>query len=106
MKNYSTLLSPALVFLLAIPLFAQQDSPPQQPRVPQVKESQPAKEQLQAPVFPTPKVRTVTAFINIERDRYQIQLAEAVQLLHYARTVFESRGYTVQTLRIATQPVP
>src|SRR5208283_2093498 len=55
---------------------------------------------------PKPKVRAITAFINLERDRYQIQISDAVQFLKYARTVFESRGYTVQTLRIATQPFP
>jgi uncharacterized protein (UPF0210 family) len=108
MKKISSLLSPALliliVFLFSNPLSAQQEPQPQEPQ--QAKEQQPSKEQQQAPVWPTPKVRTVTAFINIERERYQIQLAETVKLLHYARTVFESRGYTVQTLRIATQPFP
>lgn len=51
-----------------------------------------------------PKIRTITAFINIDRSRYQIDMADTVKFLKYARTVFESRGYTVQTLRIATQP--
>jgi uncharacterized protein (UPF0210 family) len=105
MKKNSSLLSPALllliVFLFSNPLSAGQEPQPQEPQ--QAKEQQQSKEQ---PVLPTPKVRTVTAFINIERERYQIQLAETVKLLHYARTVFESRGYTVQTLRIATQPFP
>jgi uncharacterized protein len=55
---------------------------------------------------PKPKVRAITAFVNLERGRYQIQISEAVQFLKYARTVFESRGYIVQTLRIATQPFP
>src|SRR5208283_5681415 len=55
---------------------------------------------------PKPKVRAITAFVNLERDRYQIQISEALQFLKYARTVFESRGYTVETLRIATQPFP
>jgi hypothetical protein len=55
---------------------------------------------------PKPKVRAITAFVNLERGRYQIQITEAVQFLKYARTVFESRGYTVQTIRIATQPFP
>jgi uncharacterized protein (UPF0210 family) len=51
-------------------------------------------------------IRTITAFVNLERDRYQIQMAEAVKFLKYAETKFESRGFTVQTLRIATQPFP
>jgi uncharacterized protein (UPF0210 family) len=107
MKKISSLLSPALllliVFLFSNPLSAGQEPQPQEP---QLAKEQPSKEHQQAPVLPTPKVRTVTAFINIERERYQIQLAETVKLLHYARAVFESRGYTVQTLRIATQPFP
>lgn len=56
--------------------------------------------------LPQPKVRTITAFINLDRSRYQIQMAETVKFLKYAKTVFESRGYTVQTLRITTQPFP
>jgi uncharacterized protein len=53
-----------------------------------------------------PKVRTITAFINVDRSRYQIDISDTLKFLKYARTVFESRGYTVQTLRIATQPFP
>jgi uncharacterized protein (UPF0210 family) len=53
-----------------------------------------------------PKIRTITAFINIDRSRYQIDISDTIKFLKYARTVFESRGYTVQTLRIATQPFP
>jgi uncharacterized protein len=58
------------------------------------------------PQAPTPKVRTITAFINIERGRYQIQVSEAVDFLKKAKTSFEKQGYTVQTLRIVTQPFP
>jgi uncharacterized protein (UPF0210 family) len=53
-----------------------------------------------------PKVRAITAFINLDRAQYQEQVADAVKMLKYARTVFESRGYEVQTVRIATQPFP
>ncbi len=53
-----------------------------------------------------PKVRAITAFINLDRAQYQEQVADAVKMLKYARTVFESRGYEVQTIRIATQPFP
>jgi uncharacterized protein (UPF0210 family) len=52
------------------------------------------------------KVRTITAFINLDRTQYKTQIADAVKMLNYARTVFESRGYEVQTIRIATQPFP
>ena len=53
-----------------------------------------------------PKVRAVTAFINLDRAQYQSQIADTVKMLKYARTVFESRGYEVETIRITTQPFP
>jgi uncharacterized protein len=53
-----------------------------------------------------PKIRAVTAFVNLDRSQYQPQIADAVKMLKYARTVFESRGFEVQTIRISTQPFP
>jgi uncharacterized protein len=53
-----------------------------------------------------PKVRAITAFIILDRGRYQLQISETVQFLKLAKTTFESRDQTVQTLRIATQPFP
>ncbi|HEY1423207.1 MAG TPA: DUF711 family protein [Candidatus Acidoferrum sp.] len=53
-----------------------------------------------------PKIRTVTAFINLDSARYPEQVAETLQMLRRAKTTFESRGYEVETLRIATQPFP
>jgi uncharacterized protein len=53
-----------------------------------------------------PKIRAITAFVNLDRTQYQPQIADAVKMLKYARTVFESRGFEVQTIRIATQPFP
>ena len=53
-----------------------------------------------------PKIRAITAFINLDRAQYKEQVADALKMLKYARTVFESRGYAVQTIRIATQPFP
>lgn len=58
----------------------------------------------QIPLAPKPKVRTITAFVNVDRSRYQIDFSEAVSFLHKAEITFEQAGYTVQTLRIATQP--
>jgi uncharacterized protein len=55
---------------------------------------------------PKTKIRTITAFVRVERGRYQIQFSEAVKFLQIAQTTLESRGFTVQTLRIATQPFP
>jgi uncharacterized protein (UPF0210 family) len=51
-----------------------------------------------------PKIRAITAFINLDRTQYQEQVADALKLLRRAQTTFESRGYQVQTIRIATQP--
>jgi uncharacterized protein len=65
-------------------------------------QQQPAK----APANSKPHVRTITAFINLDRSQYQLQFAETAKFLGYAKTVFESRGYTVETLRIVTQPFP
>lgn len=51
-----------------------------------------------------PKIRTITAFINLDPAQYQQQVAETMQMLRRAKTTFESRGFEVETLRIATQP--
>ena len=53
-----------------------------------------------------PKIRAITAFINLDRPRYQQEIADALKMLRRAQTTFESRGYQVQTIRIATQPFP
>ena len=55
---------------------------------------------------PNVKIRAVTAFVNLDRTQYQQQIADAVKMLHRAQIIFESRGYPVQTIRIATQPFP
>lgn len=65
----------------------------------------PLQAQRKAPPDPgKPKIRAITAFINLDRTQYQQQIAEAVKMLKYARTVFESRDFEVETIRIATQP--
>src|SRR5215510_3680386 len=79
--------------LLALPKFA----PTQQ-------KSAPSKTSVSAAV--KPKIRTVTAFINLEPAQYQQQIAETMQMLRRAKTIFESRGFEVESLRIATQPFP
>jgi uncharacterized protein (UPF0210 family) len=63
----------------------------------------------QAPAAPAevrPRIRAITAFINLDPAQYQQQVGEALTMLHRARTIFESRGYEVETIRIATQPFP
>ena len=62
--------------------------------------------QSKAPEPSKIKVRCITAFVRIDHGSYQLQLAEAVKFLKIAQTTFESRGFNVQTLRIATQPFP
>src|SRR5277367_4541945 len=63
-----------------------------------------------APTSQTPKskvkIRAITAFVNLDRTQYQIQITDAVKMLKRARTIFESRGFPVETIRIATQPFP
>jgi len=53
-----------------------------------------------------PKVRAITAFVKLDRGRYQAQIAATLKFLRSARTEFERGGYTVQSLRITTQPFP
>jgi uncharacterized protein (UPF0210 family) len=61
--------------------------------------------QRKAPPDPAkPKIRAITAFINLDRTQYQQQIADAMKMLKYARTVFESRDFEVETIRISTQP--
>jgi len=59
-----------------------------------------------APAQEKPKIRAITAFINLDRAQYQQQVADALKMLRRAQTILESRGYQVQTIRIATQPFP
>jgi len=63
-------------------------------------------QQKTAPAQEKPKIRAITAFINLDRAQYKEQVADALKMLRRAQTVFESRGYQVQTIRIATQPFP
>jgi uncharacterized protein len=53
-----------------------------------------------------PKIRAITAFINLDWRDYQRQIADALKMLRRAQVTFESRGYQVETIRIATQPFP
>lgn len=55
-----------------------------------------------------PKVRTVTAFVRLNKDRanYQAQVSEALKMLRAAKDSFTKAGYEVETLRITTQPFP
>lgn len=61
--------------------------------------------QRKAPPDPArPKIRAITAFVNLDRAQYQQQIADALATLKRARTTFESRDFEVETIRISTQP--
>jgi uncharacterized protein len=51
-----------------------------------------------------PKVRTITAFVRLDRSNYQEQIDDAMRVLSAARAEFARRGYETQTVRIVTQP--
>ncbi len=53
-----------------------------------------------------PKVRTITAFLRLDRAQYRAQIAETLQVLRAAKAAIEQGGYEVQTIRITTQPFP
>jgi uncharacterized protein len=65
-----------------------------------------AQTKTQRPEPAKTKIRCITAFVRVDRSNYQVQISDAVKFLKIAQTTFESRDFTVQTLRIATQPFP
>ena len=52
------------------------------------------------------RIRTITAGVSLSLRDWHRQLANAAAFLHEARSEFEAQGYELQTLRIATQPLP
>jgi hypothetical protein len=52
-----------------------------------------------------PKVRAITAFINIDAAHYEAQVAAAVQFLNVAREEYKAAGFEVETIRVVTQPL-
>jgi uncharacterized protein (UPF0210 family) len=53
-----------------------------------------------------PKVRAITAFIDVDAKSYAAQYQDTVKFLNAARDAYKSAGFTVETIRIATQPFP
>ncbi len=53
-----------------------------------------------------PKVRAITAFLRLDRNQYQAQVADTLAFLRRAQKAFEQGGYQVETIRITTQPFP
>lgn len=59
----------------------------------------------QSPVV-RPKIRTITAFVRMDRQNYQSQVSDALTMLRAAKEEFTRNGYEVETVRITTQPFP
>jgi uncharacterized protein len=53
-----------------------------------------------------PKVRTVTAFVRLDRASYKDQVSKALTMLRAAKAEFTKAGYEVETIRITSQPFP
>jgi hypothetical protein len=53
-----------------------------------------------------PVIRAITIFTDIDPARFDATFQEAVAMLRTAKASFEQAGYTVQTIRITTQPFP
>ena len=53
-----------------------------------------------------PKIRTVTAFVRLDRATWQAQVSEALKMLQAAKDALTKAGYEVETVRITTQPFP
>jgi uncharacterized protein len=53
-----------------------------------------------------PKIRTITAFVQLDRPHYQEQIQDTLKFLRQAKAACEKAGFEVQTIRITTQPFP
>jgi uncharacterized protein (UPF0210 family) len=53
-----------------------------------------------------PKVRAITAFIRLDRAKYEAQIQGTLKMLRQAKTMMVEGGYTVESIRITTQPFP
>src|SRR5688572_29035886 len=58
-----------------------------------------------APDASKPNVRAITAFVTLDRTRYESQIDETMKVLNAAKAEFAKRGYETQTVRIVTQPI-
>jgi uncharacterized protein len=53
-----------------------------------------------------PKVRAVTAFVDIDAKNYAAQIDNTMRFLNGARDAYRRAGFEVETVRIVTQPFP
>src|SRR5690242_8799845 len=51
-----------------------------------------------------PKVRAITAFINIDAQTYEKEIETTMQFLNSARDAYKAAGFEVEGVRIVTQP--
>jgi uncharacterized protein (UPF0210 family) len=58
-----------------------------------------------APNASKPNVRAITAFVTLDRTRYEAQIDETMKVLNAAKAEFAKCGYETQTVRIVTQPL-
>lgn len=52
-----------------------------------------------------PKVRAITAFVRLDKQAYEKQIADTLVVLHKVASEFERSGYDVQSVRLTTQPL-
>jgi uncharacterized protein (UPF0210 family) len=60
----------------------------------------------QNPEHARAKVRTVTAFVRLDRSTYREQVSNALKMLRTAKAEFTKAGWEVETIRITSQPFP
>ena len=53
-----------------------------------------------------PKVRAITAFVNVDPQTFDRQIRDAVAFLSAVRDRYHAAGFDVETIRVATQPFP
>ncbi len=53
-----------------------------------------------------PKVRAITAFVDVDAQNYARQIEDTAKFLNSARDAYRAAGWEVETIRIATQPFP
>jgi uncharacterized protein len=52
-----------------------------------------------------PKVRAITGFVRLNPATYQSQVSDALAVVLKVKREFESSGYSVETVRLTTQPL-
>ena len=68
--------------------------------------SSPETKQTSIPAkFSNPKVRAITGFVRIQRATYRQQIMDVLKVLRSIKAEFERSGYSVEDLRVTTQPL-